>query len=254
MHEVATRQLMELIEVGHNRSSIDQAQLLLAWGYPEKEWSELAHVPIGQRDAMLLMLRAKWFGSDIRLGCRCPKCNASFEFETSVEELCSVIPDEADCQNSCIVSRYGKEYEIRPINGRDLAGLPRDCPKDVAVRFLARQTILSVRNSSGDALPIPDPDKLKDALLLQIGNALEKQDPLSVIAFPVACADCGHDWEALFEPVRLLWDELGNENDALLEDIHLLAKEYGWRENDILSISARRRRVYAQRLLEQANG
>jgi hypothetical protein len=60
----------------------------------------------------------------------------------------------------------------------------------------------------------------------------------------VLCPACGHTWVERFDPVQFLWTELDAWAARALQDVHALARSYGWRERDILEMSAARRRVY----------
>jgi hypothetical protein len=47
-----------------------------------------------------------------------------------------------------------------------------------------------------------------------------------------------------FDIVTFLWREIENLAGHLLRDVHTLASAYGWRESDILALSAARRDFY----------
>jgi hypothetical protein len=48
----------------------------------------------------------------------------------------------------------------------------------------------------------------------------------------------------LFDIVSFFWTELSAQAKRLLREVHTLARGYGWREADILAMSARRRQLY----------
>jgi hypothetical protein len=60
------------------------------------------------------------------------------------------------------------------------------------------------------------------------------------------CPTCGHSWHALFDIVAFFWAELASQAKRLLREVHTLARAYGWREADIVSMSARRRQLYLE--------
>ena len=57
---------------------------------------------------------------------------------------------------------------------------------------------------------------------------------------------CGHEWDELFDVVSFVWAELEVQACRLLQEVHVLARAYGWREGDVLALSPRRRRLYLE--------
>jgi hypothetical protein len=49
-----------------------------------------------------------------------------------------------------------------------------------------------------------------------------------------------------FDIISFFWKEIDHWVKHLLLDVHVLAKAYGWSENDILEISPWRRRIYLE--------
>ncbi|MBL4789036.1 MAG: hypothetical protein JKY60_08275 [Kordiimonadaceae bacterium] len=254
MRELKADQLMALMEAGAGRSDIDRAQLMLAWRYPERDWQDIAELPVGKRDAQLLFLRQELFGDKSKLRCRCPQCEAMFEFYVDIPEILS-----ADCAPKSRATEIGVEtggyhFRLRALDGRDLASLPNHLSNEDAVRFLAVRVILSVQDADGQPVENPAAGDISEEWIKVLSSALGDADPLSVVAFGVKCADCNNTWRAFFDAGHLLWGELEAENRAALEEIHLLAKNYGWREADIVAIPQQRRRFYAGKLSEHING
>ena len=60
---------------------------------------------------------------------------------------------------------------------------------------------------------------------------------------------CGAVWDALFDAGEFLWNEVAACAQRLLRQIHLLARAYGWRESEILSLSPVRREAYLELVL-----
>jgi len=263
MRDLVADQLMALMEAGSGRPDADRAQLMLAWGYPERKWQDIAALAVGARDAMLFRLRQRLFGNRSKLSCHCPQCQANFEFDADISDILAVTDgtdfsrqspgcDGAEEMHQGLKVKAGRGFlYLRPVSGRDLAALPAHLSEDEAVRFLVARAIVSATGSSGKPVPVPPPGDLKENWIEAAEAALAKKDPLSVVAFGLACADCNHEWRAFFDAAQLLWGELRAENDAVLEEIHLLAKNYGWSEADIVAIPQARRRAYANKLSER---
>jgi len=50
----------------------------------------------------------------------------------------------------------------------------------------------------------------------------------------------------MFDIVSFFWSEICVQAKRLLREVHILARAYGWREADILSMSAARRQLYLE--------
>jgi hypothetical protein len=81
-------------------------------------------------------------------------------------------------------------------------------------------------------------------LITAIAEKMEQHDPQANVQLNLTCAACGHDWLTIFDIVSYLWSEINNWARHLLRETHILASAYGWREADILGMSAQRRRFY----------
>ena len=62
----------------------------------------------------------------------------------------------------------------------------------------------------------------------------------------LACPGCGHEWTAPFDIAAYLWEDIEDCARRLLRQVHDIARAYGWTEDTILSLSARRRRMYLE--------
>ena len=71
-------------------------------------------------------------------------------------------------------------------------------------------------------------------------------DPQADIRLALTCSECSLEWEATFDIVTFLWTEVDGWARRTLFEVHLLASAYGWRESDILALSAPRRRFYLE--------
>ncbi len=69
-------------------------------------------------------------------------------------------------------------------------------------------------------------------------------------AFDVTCDGCGARSASPFDIATFFWRELSARAQQILLDVHELARAYGWRESDVLSLSPSRRRRYLELLGE----
>src|SRR5947209_14180209 len=87
MRPLATWELLEVWDRGADQPSTERALALLASACPERPREDLAALPIGRRDGLLLALRAATFGSDLVSIASCPGCGERLETAFRVEDI-----------------------------------------------------------------------------------------------------------------------------------------------------------------------
>lgn len=172
-------------------------------------------LPLGQRDAALMHLRAGWFGADCPCLDACPTCTRAVEFDLPLAGLAvtSALPD-------------GTGW--RALTTDDLLAVEALPPR--AARQALAQAVTGVVVGE-DQLP-------------EVSSWLIRADPLARVVLDLTCAHCGAAWGRPFDIVRHLWADLAMAGRNLLNDIHMLARSYHWSEAEILVVPAARRRVY----------
>jgi len=58
------------------------------------------------------------------------------------------------------------------------------------------------------------------------------------------CPQCAHESQAIFDIESFFWKEIQAWAIRILREVHQLASAYGWREIDVLNMTAWRRQVY----------
>jgi hypothetical protein len=76
--------------------------------------------------------------------------------------------------------------------------------------------------------------------------AMEAADPLALIELGGACPHCNHAWSAFLDVATFVWSEVQQWAQRTLQEVHLLARAYGWSEDEILRLSPARRQAYLQ--------
>ena len=247
MRPLAASELLDVWERGRSAPPWQQALLLLAAACPEDAPGTLARLSIGRRDARLLKLRAWTFGPQLYSVVACPACDERLEFtmdsEAILEEAVQA-PEVVDFQAA------GFQGKFRLPNTEDLISVI-----DLQNREEARQALLAaclvevspapVTNSPGEESPEDIralPPDVQDA----IARCMQEADPQADIEIDLACPACDHRWTASFDIVSFFWEEIDDWAWRTLREVHILASVYGWSENQILSMSAWRRRVYLE--------
>jgi hypothetical protein len=65
-------------------------------------------------------------------------------------------------------------------------------------------------------------------------------------AFELVCDHCNKRSSSVFDIRAFFWRELSARAQQIVLDVHDLARAYGWRESDVLSLSPARRRRYLE--------
>ena len=82
-----------------------------------------------------------------------------------------------------------------------------------------------------------------------LAGRMGELDPLAEVLIDLRCERCGQQWQALFDIVTFFWTELQARSRRLLQEVDLLARNYGWTEDAVLRLSEQRRRLYVDMAL-----
>lgn len=246
---MSEQDLLALWERGEESSAPERALSLLAYGYPARTRSELVALSIGQRNELLLRLRERVFGELLQSSANCGACSTKIDFALTVDTLCSAAkkqPVQKDLtlrwQDFLVGFRLPTSADLLAIDS-----LVREQPEQALAR-LSRGCVLWIasadesQSQSELALPEELPAELIDALAASI----TEHDPLAEILLDMTCPDCGQPWQTQLDISAYFLSELEVQARRLLFELGTLARAFGWTEETILSLSARRRRAYLQ--------
>ncbi len=234
MAALSAQDILRIWEAGVAQEPVGRALAILAAASPGTPREELAALPVGRRDARLLEIREVTFGPTLDGVSSCPRCSGRVEFTLEVADLhARVGPGAEDTEGEVRLEDWSLRYRL-PTSG-DLAAAAGYGDPGAARRILAGRCILEARR--GDA-PV------------EAGHvpavAMAEQDPSAEVLLDFICPACGHAGQTLFDIGDYLWEEIRAQALRLLHEVHTLARTYGWREADILSLSAARRRAYLE--------
>lgn len=232
---------LEAWEKGQRLDLVGRALALLAAASPEVGPEELANLSVGQRDALLIRLREKTFGNVQKCFVRCVKCGAPLEFGLDLRTL------DADKELQSLKPQTTwttvEDYQVcfRLPNSYDLKVVAEYC-LDVgsAAQMLLERCVLEVRRGS-ETLRGRD---LPPEIVEKVAAQMEEVDPLGDIPLAIDCGRCGQHIEVVLDLANMLWQEVEGAAQRLLHEVHTLASAYGWTEDEILALSASRRRSY----------
>ena len=209
-----------------------RASILLSVACPERSADEWAACPLGWRDQALLRLQEGVFGSRMETTGPCPNCQEPLEVQFRPADI------EVPLADSAVAEREVGGLLVRfrlPSQADVMAAL---AAPDARWELLRR----CVENA--EALP----PAVRDGAVA----AMAELDPQADVQIPVACPSCGEHHEFAFDIAQYVWGELQDWAQSMLAEVHRLAVAYHWREQDILEMSAWRRRSYLDLIESEA--
>jgi hypothetical protein len=237
MRPLTTPDLMAAWEAAAPLAPAARPLALLAAGCPDRSVEELARLPVGQRDGMLLSQREWAFGDQVVSLANCPQCFQPVELRFQIDDI---RVEDAPVPETIVFQTKGYKLRVRAPDGADLEAVARAEDEAVAVALLLRRCVLSARRGGNEL----GPEQLPDEVLRAIEDRLAKADPQADIELALSCPACGHGWLAGFDIGAFFWTEIEAWASRVLHDVHRLALAYGWREPDVLALSPRRRQHY----------
>jgi hypothetical protein len=187
--------------------------------------AETMTVGVARRDAALLAWHTTLFGPRWRAYARCPRCEASLEYDIPVDRAAlTAPPDQLE------IEAGERRYLARWPDSRDLVAAAA-CPDRDAARAL-----LVARIVGAEAEPVAVPTIL----------AALAAEHRACWTMTLSCGECAGSWEVVFDAGEFLWRELRAAARRILRDVNVLARVYHWSEADILALSDRRRHAYLE--------
>ncbi|HEY0172918.1 MAG TPA: hypothetical protein VGB98_18005 [Pyrinomonadaceae bacterium] len=240
MRALSSSELLEVWERGRAAAPVGRALLLLEAAAPEAEPDALARMPVGRRDASLLSLRELTFGPRLVSSVNCAGCGERLELAFDASDVrAGPGPRSGDVFKSSV-----GDYEVsfRLPNSLDLLDLTSCAgPSEARLRLFER-CVGSVVLGGSEV----EPKSLPAEVVAGVSERMSQADPQGDVRVSVNCPACGGEWQALFDIVSFFWSEVEASARRTLQEVHLLASAYGWREADVLALSPQRRRLYLE--------
>ena len=238
MGSLTATALLDVWERGLSRPLAERVLGLLAAASAETSVDELADLPIGRRDARLLVLRERLFGPNLTVVAGCPRCGEQIESAFPVDAVrMAAEPHDVDTARSAEIDGYRAVFRLPTT--RDLLTLTE--AESARSMLLAR--CVEIHDAGGAPVQAAS---LSPETMVAIEARMSDADPQADVELALACPSCGHQWSAVFDIASFLWKELHAWALRTLREVHLLARSYGWREADVLALSATRRQLYLE--------
>ena len=254
MRTLSAAGILEAWERGSSQVPAEQALMLLAAACPERTGDELAALPLGARDALLLTARQRLFGAELTSFARCPVCASALEFTAQVDDLragprVDETPSAVSPPFHTTMLPVGSDVPAAQVTyrlptGGDLIAL-QDISEPAAFRLALAERCIVEATWGGATVSTSE---LPDAALAALAAAMSASDPQAEVLLDLTCPACGASWQTVFDIATYFWAELAAEAKRLLREVDALARAYGWREVDILALSPGRRQAYRELL------
>lgn len=248
MHAPSTADLLLAWECGLDQSPTGRALALLRPCLPGISADKLAALPIGARDIHLLGLRESLFGNAVAAISQCSRCGEMLDITFTIREILCLATKKNEAEaietDGQTHQLHAEGYDVcyRVPTSADLLAIAETAGDIEPQNVLLQRCVIELQQN-GTAVPI---GKLPDAVVAAISQEMAEADPHARIELGLICPECSHAWHSLFDIATFLWAEIHAWARRILQDIHTLAWAYGWRETDILAMSARRREIYLE--------
>jgi hypothetical protein len=211
----------------------------------------------GDRDYLMLRLREMTFGPKVEAVWKCanPDCGKRMDVAFSLEELEFERRAVSERFFSCRIPSghedEGQIVEFRLPTGADqeaLAPVVRVDEAGAVSQFLAR----CLRRVGECGQPSEDfINELPDAMRGRIIAEIERCAPQVEIELDLSCPECRTSFSVEFDFTAFFLAELKTNQRALEREAHFLAWHYHWSEQEILSLTRKKRRRYIELLQEE---
>jgi hypothetical protein len=220
--------IVHIWERGRREHPIDRALTILSLlsGRPR---TELASMSVERRDGQLLAWRNRLFGRELPGYASCPLCGCAVDVALTID-------GNDESADRFTVQVGGQRVAAHLPTTLDLLAVAGCDSVDEASRALIARCI-------GDGTE-PDRAAVSDDTTEAVAAELDRRAGLSASVVPLACPDCGHEWQLELDIAEFLWREVEILAVRLLRDVDMLARRYGWSEREILALSATRRSFY----------
>lgn len=232
MQPLSAAGLLAIWEENWQRPPLWQGLALLEAAYPDASLAALQAMSVGSYHAALLTLYQWHFGPSLTAVTTCPTCNGVVEVTLDVADLCrqASTPPPALLE----IDHEGGTLAVRLPTVGDLIAAGDAVTVEAADQLLTQRCLNT------------PPDDLTPAALVAATAAMESADPLALIELGGDCPHCGEAWAAFLDVPSFVWREVQRWAQRTLQEIHLLARAYGWSEDEILHLSPVRRQTYLQ--------
>jgi hypothetical protein len=186
-------------------------------------------------------------GRSALLPVRCPRASCLEKMELELDLV--AFRHHGEKEFSACMPDCDTNLQIRLPTGYDQMNWLHSTPRDSRqLPVCMATTIVTHVNGS----PPEEGWLVPESWLESVASALREHDPFTAMAIEAECPNCGHSASYDIDIEACLLSTLSAVRQSLIDEVHRLASAYHWSEEEIISLSPRRRRYYLGRILEGA--
>ena len=230
--------IVRIWERGQGEHPVDRALTILAV-LTQRPKQDLSAISLERRDRMLLSWRSRLFGDTLVGYAACPRCGCEVDVSLTADG-----PQEPEeLEERFVIEVAGMRFAARlptsrghrgSIRVRERGGSQARADPPVPGRRRGRD-----EPAAGSAMD-------SEAVTAAVEAELDRRAGVSAGIVTVACPDCGHGWNVELDVAEFAWREIEILAGRLLSHVDVLARRYGWSEQEILRLSPARRRFYLE--------
>lgn len=209
---------------------------------------------VGDREVLLLHLRSATIGDriDCLLTCPDPMCGERIDVELRTKDLLlAPYVDAPSWREESFPAGPGKlRVRFRLPTGADQEAVAAlaDTDAEAAAAALLRRCLDRIEDDTGE--PVAE---LAGETGAEVAARMAELDPQAEIRLRLECPACKAPIEVLFDTASFFFSEMAASEERLFEEIHTLAWYYHWGEDEILNLTARKRRRYLDLIAASLN-
>ena len=238
MRSLSTQALLDAWYRGLTEPLHRRPLTLLFAACPDIAWEALSSMSIGRRDAKLLNLRKRIFGTNLNSIATCPVCEERLELNFKVSDI--LVEASPDTTDALCLDEDGYMVKFRLPNSKDLAAITDPSDEDATRRILLERCVTHIVQDERHL----DIDDLPPQVIDTITGKMAEADPQADVQLALVCPACANEWQESFDIVLYFWTEIEAWGRRVLHEVHALASAYGWHETDILEMHSWRRQFY----------
>jgi hypothetical protein len=218
------------------------ARCLVAFGGAAPEEGVVRDLTVGDREALLLQLRAALRSGRISCTVDCADCGERLDVDVDAADALVPVYAEAPELHEARIGGWTVRFRLPTGADQEAAALTADA--ETGGRLLVERCVVEARRRGKTATPVPEPvSEALPALLAQL-------DPQAESLVRLRCPECGTEMQALLDAASVLFAELAGSSERLTLEVHALALHYHWSEREILGLELPRRRRYLELLAD----
>lgn len=220
---------------------------LLLWFRRDLDRAALEAMSVGARNRELLALRRRLFGEEIAALATCPQCGETLDLQMLTGDLLQAEEAVAQSNGPTLPGGDWRDLAIgsvdEPIRWRPLRTGDLLATAYIADADAMRVALLDRCIETPATLPAA---ALSAETLSSIVAGMAAADPHAEMRLELSCPACANAWLAPIDIVTFLWREIDDWANRTLREVHRLASAYGWTQDEILALTARRRAFYLE--------